>query len=303
MSYEHSLTAEETHEAQTPAWARVKAPEACRPFLGKYGLPEPFCSKKGPLGAKVTGVDRWQANHFIVCRPETAAILYGDYTPVPVAYRQGALPLFEEAAARYAAGLASHEDLATAFVTRALPELCGHPTIPPVAPHCRTDRGLLDEPLLASGRGFCNEQARVFVRLCQTRGIQARMVFLFYADKATGHTTAEFWTGEKWAMVDVSWHLVFPGPDGRLMSAGECHGDQRQRLCMAVAYQARMRQIVAMDDETLCGRAFPAGTRDRETAVRAKAAELRDYVRVRMPMERLTGHLWQFGILDYPLPE
>lgn len=302
MNETNGLTAEEVQEAQTPAWAQVKAPEACRPFLGRSGLPEPYHSKKTPLGPKVLGVDRWQANHFIVYRRETAAELYGAYSARTALCRPGALPLAERVAADYAAGLATAEEKATAFVTRALPERMPHATLPPVGPFCRTDRALDDEPLLASGSGFCNEQARVFIRLCQVSGIAARLVFLFYADKATGHTTAEFWTGEKWAMVDVSWYAVFPGPDGRLMSAAECHGNEAERLAMAVSYQTRLRQIAALSDEALCGRAFPAATPERAAAVATKAAELRAVVQQHMPLARLTAHLWQFGILNYPLP-
>jgi hypothetical protein len=100
----------------------------------------------------------------------------------------------------------------------------------------------------------------------------------------------------------MSWYTLFPGPDGDLMSTAECHGDAMRRLCLAVAYQNRMRQIVALSDEALCGRSIPAETPDRTVALAAKAAELRDYVRVRMPLDHLAGHFWQFGLLNYPLP-
>ena len=296
------LTAEQIQEQETPVWAQVKAPDGCRPFLGRKGLPEPFHSKQTPLGPKVLGVERWQANHFIVHRPETAGVLYGSYTPTTVDYRPGTLPAFEALAAEYTSGLIGNEEIAAAFVTRVLPERLPHATVPPVGAYCRTDRGLHDEALLATGSAYCSGQALAFIRLCQVRGIAARLVFLFYSDRQTGHTTAEFWTGSKWAMVDVSWYTLFPGPDGKLMSAADCHGDAAQRLCLAVAYQTRMRQIVAMSDEALCGRAFPSDTPDRAAAVRAKAAELRDYVRVRMPLDHLADHLWEFGILNYPLP-
>lgn len=286
-----------------PAWLEVQVPLACQSYLGKHGLSEPFCSKKGPLAPGVAGVDHWQANHFIVWRPETAAYLYGKTPPDPLNYRKGMLPHYEHVAERFAGHLRSAVEKATAFVCHALPAQILHPTIPPIGPYCRADRGLLDEPLLASGCGFCNEQARVFVRLCQVSGIPARLVYLFYADKVTGHTTAEFWTGEKWAMVDVSWYLVFPGPDGTLMSARDCHGDERQRLCLAAVYQARMRHLIALSDEDLCGRSLPPGTPDRSKLLVAKAQDRREYIRQLSSMERLAGHLWEFGILDYPLPE
>jgi hypothetical protein len=100
----------------------------------------------------------------------------------------------------------------------------------------------------------------------------------------------------------MSWYTLFPGPDGELMSTAECHGDATRRLCLAVAYQNRMRQIVALSDEALCGRSIPVETPDRAAVLAAKAADLRDYVRVRMPLGHLAGHFWQFGLLNYPLP-
>ena len=64
--------------------------------------------------------------------------------------------------------------------------------------------------LLKSGAGWCNEQAHVFVRLCQVADIPAHMVFLFYADNRSGHVVAEFHADGRWAMADTSWLCVFP---------------------------------------------------------------------------------------------
>lgn len=297
-----ALTAEEMQAEQTPAWAKEEIPAAFQPFLGKFGLPERWPARPGPLGKKVLGIDRWQANHFIVCRPETEAYLYGAYSPTGTSRRPGLLPAYERLAAAEAGLLSGAQEKAVAFVTRTLPAVIPHPTVPPIGPFCRTDRALDDEALLASGAGFCNEQARVFVRLCQVSGIPARLVFLFYADGATGHTTAEFWTGSKWAMVDVSWFMVFPGRDGTLMSALECHGRSVSRGLMADAYYDRMARILDLTDEALAGRSIPAETRDRPAAVGAKAAELRAYVRERFNKDYLAKHLDCFGLVNYPLP-
>lgn len=302
MAATSDLTAEELQAAQTPAWAKEQIPPSYQRYTGKGGLPEPWHSKVGPLGGKVLGLDRWFANHFIVYRAETATFLDTAYTPTAVSVEPGLLPLHEQTAAAYASPHQTTEEKAAAFVTRALPERIPHATVPPIGAHCRTDRALLDEPLLASGCGYCSEQARVFIRLCQVSGIPARMVYLFYADAATGHTTAEFWTGSKWAMVDVSWYTLFPGPEGTLMSAAECHGNAAQRACMARAYYDRMQVILGLTDEALCGRSIPPHTPYRDQAVAAKAAELRNYVQARNTPGYLADHLWQFGILNYPLP-
>jgi hypothetical protein len=290
------------HADRTPDWAKETVPDKYRPFLGRFGLPEPFASKPSTLGGKVEGIDRWQANRFVVWRPETAAWLYDGYTPTKVDYRPGLLPAYEKLAREYAGAATGNIAKAEALLTRALPERIPHATVPPVGAGCTADRALLDEPLLASGCAFCNEQARVFIRLCQVCGIQARMVFLFYADKQTGHTTAEFWTGEKWAMVDVSWYVLFPGPDGKLMTTAECHGSLPNRAAMAEAYYKRMGAIIALGDEQIAGRAVPAGTPDRAAVLRAKAETLRTYVREFHNKKYLAIHLWEFGLLNYPLP-
>lgn len=56
-----------------PEWARVPVPEWVKPFQGKNGMPEPWHSKRGSMcGGAVAGIDRYQANLFVVYRPETA---------------------------------------------------------------------------------------------------------------------------------------------------------------------------------------------------------------------------------------
>ncbi len=48
------------------------------------GPPEPLHSQPDPIGVGTWGVDYWQADNFIVYRPETADDLYKEYTPVRV---------------------------------------------------------------------------------------------------------------------------------------------------------------------------------------------------------------------------
>jgi len=270
----------ETDPPETPAWARENLPSWVAPFVGKQGLPDPWPQKKGPLGSATSGIDRWQANHFIVYRPETAAYLYQQYTPTKVAYRRGSLPAYEKVVEKYARGDATDRQKAMALL-KSLADVCRHPTIPPLGPRVRADRGLLDEDLLKSGGGFCNEQARVFVRLCQVAGIPARMVFLFYADNRTGHVVAEFFADGRWSMADTSWLCVFPAEDGHLLSAAEIHADEAGRQRAIAAYRARWREMLAMSDEYL------GGPGARTTLEKKLAAP------------DVPGC---FGVLNYPLP-
>jgi hypothetical protein len=294
---------EEIHAARCPAWAKDSLAPELQPYVGKFGLPDPFRQRQGPLGKGVAGIDRWQANRFIVYRPETARFLDSQYTPVRVDYKRGSLPSYEKLVDEYTRGRTTDCDKALALLTRAMAERFPHPTMPPLGPPCRADRALLDEDLLKSGCGFCNEQARVYVRLCQVAGIPARMVYLFYSDKRTGHTIAEIYLDGHWAMADASWFCVFPGADGRWMSAAECHEEGPNRLRVGEAYVARMKQIIALDDERLVGRhVLPEGdSAARRQKVAAEAAKVRTGLREKTA-RFLGDQLWKFGILNYPLP-
>lgn len=238
-----------------PAWLVDDVPERYQQFVARRGLPEPFHSGTKPLGMRTRGIDRWQANHFLVHNEQTADFIEREYTPRRVEYVRGTLPGFEKLAARY--GGEPRE-----FLTKALPK---HPTIPPCGPVCPTNRGLDDEALLRSGVGFCNEQARVFIRLCQVSGIPARLIFLFYADRKTGHTTAEYLRDGRWVFADVSWFIEING-----LSTAECH---RRPDVVCRAYKARLHSLVATNPDS------------RE-----------------MLLNR-NDEMWVFGVLNYPLPK
>lgn len=279
-----ATTAGPASKDDVPGWLKEELPDGVQPYVGKRGLPEPWSKRPGPLGSSVAGIDRWQANHFIVHRPETARFLEEAYTPLKVAYRPGTLPAYEKAVARHARGLTANGEKARALL-RAMPSLLRHPSIPPCGPHARPDRSLDDEALLQSGAGWCNEQARVFVRLCQAAGVPARMVFLFYADKRSGHVVAEFHADGRWALADTSWLCVFPGKDGRLLSAAEAHAEEGRRHAEA-AYRARYDELLTLSDEEL-------------TSGPRSAAKVRQALRAR---KTAPDRLYTFGVLNYPLP-
>ena len=288
---------------ECPAWSKETVPVWVEPYLGKYGLPMPFPQQKNALGNCTAGVDMWQANHFVGYCPETAGYLYESYTPTTLQYRPGAFPLCEKVVAQYTAGLATDREKALALLTRAIPELIAHPSIPPYSPDVRSDRALSDDELLESGLGWCNEQARVFVRLCQIAGIPARLVFLFYSDN-DGHVIAEFYADGRWCMADSSWGCVFPGADGKLMSAAQCHADAASKHRVQEAYLARAREVAKATDVHLVGRRY-AGMTDA-TAKAAKiaehAADLRQNLRAGRATGKLGDFLWAFGVMNMPLP-
>lgn len=294
----------ESAPAPCPPWAQEEVPEWARPFLGRFGLPEPYASQKEPLGHVTAGVDLWQANHFVVYRQETADYLYRRYTPVRMAYPPGILPRYEKLVARHTATLKSDREKALALLTRAMPDAILHPGIPPFGPDCPPDRAMSDEDLLKSRTGWCNEQARVFVRLCHVAGIPARMIFLFYSDRKSGHVVAEFYADGRWSMVDSSWCCAFPDARGNLMSAADCHATSANKLLAGEAYLRRIEEVGGYPDNRLVGARFAHihDEADRADRIRNDAAETRRDLQGRSA-KAMGEQLWTFGIVNYPLPQ
>src|SRR5258708_4108818 len=101
-----------------------------------------------------------------------------------------------------------------------------------VHPHISADtapnRAMTEEQLIESGRGWCNEQSRVFVALCEVMEIPSRLVFLFHSNLRSGHTTAEVLIDGRWVFFDVTFGVVATLPDGRLAEARDLSGPYRQ---------------------------------------------------------------------------
>ena len=292
-----------TKKADIPAWAIEEHPEWVRPYVARAGLPSPWHERREPLGAAVAGVDFWHANNFIVYRDETAGFLYEDCTPLIVHYQPGTFPAYERLAQNYSQDALSDRDKALALLTQVLPAALPHPTIPPLGPGRPRNRALADEALLESGVAWCNEQARAFVRLCQVSLIPARLVFLFYADRRTGHTTAEFYADGRWCMVDSTLFRAVPGPHGRLLNAAQCHEEGPNREYVGKAFRMRVEDLLAMADGDLVGRKFAgsAAGPERAAVVAEEAENVREEIS-KWTAELFAQRLWVFGVLNYPLP-
>jgi hypothetical protein len=278
MSQSGALT-----ESWTPGWAKETVPAWVVPFCGRPGLGKPWTDVDAPLGRTVAGIDFWHANHFVVCRQETSAYLYSDYTALRVDYREGTFPTIERAVA-HLRGQPTSMSLAIKVLTHVLPEVVKHPTVPPCGRWMPPSRGTDDEGLALSGIAWCNEQSRVFVRLCQVLGIPARMIFLFFANGKTGHVSSEFYADGKWVHADPSWFCVFPDAAGVPMSALECHTDVGKPLA-AKAIAERINLLQSLSDEAL-------GVQFQPNA-RGSLVEWANY---------LGNLLDRFGVMNYPLP-
>lgn len=282
-----------------PGWAKVQTPEWTKPFTARR-------LRGQTLGKAVRGVDFYHANEIIVYSRETADYLYKEYTPVEGSYIKGTLPSFEQLAGEFSEGLATDTEKALALLTKAIGFRMFHPAFPPLGPDCPPDRGLDDEDLLTSGCGWCNEQSRVFIRLCQVSGLQARMIHLNYSDMKTGHSVCEFYSGGAWHMADSTSLCVFPGPEGRLMSAAECHREEN-KIRVGDAYCARLKALMQLPDEELAGRKFAhiPEARERALKISAEAAAWRDKFSKVAPEDSSSQaglRLYKFGVINYPLP-
>lgn len=256
------------------------------PYVGKNGMTDSNHDKKGPLATGVKGLDRYQANHAINWNPQTAEYLYTQYTPLTVNYIPGTLPTYERVSAKYTVGCTTDTDKALALLTKAMPAVCKHPTMPPRGDPTRADRNLDDEALLKSGNAWCNEQARIFIRLCQVNGIQARMVHLI----GQHHTIAEFNADGRWALADASSFFVAPGKDGKLLSMADCHDQGEGQHYYAIAKAKRMKELAAMSDAEL-------NFRDPK-----KTAEFREKAE-HFDVEGLSARKdLGFMVINYPLP-
>lgn len=280
------LTGPEYTPPECPDWARVEVPAWVKPYQGKNGAPEPWHSKEGSTcGGVVKGIDRYQANLFILHRPETHDYLYSEYTPLDAGYERGLLPGYERVVERYTDATMSQTEKALALLQRAMPVVMRHPKMPPLGQDVGPDRNLMDEALLASGSGWCNEQARVFVRLCQVAGLQGRIVHLF----GQNHTVAEFHADGRWVFVDASWLFVARSDDGELLSTADCHDHGPGQRAYAYAKKQRFDELLAMSDERLD---IPA---ERSEQFRSKWREFDPEQIARR--EDIT-----FGVINNPLP-
>ena len=175
----------------------------------------------------VAGIDRQQTHSMIRLCEETEGLLYGaDFSPRKICYRRGSRPRIESVGCE---------------TPGAAMEWVRHNVRHPgFSSHVPPDRAMTEEQLIDSGRGWCNEQGRVFIALCEVMGIPARLCFLFHANGRTGHTATEVWTAGKWAMYDVTFGVHVKLPDGSPAEARDLAG--RHRSLAHPLYEPPLRE-------------------------------------------------------------
>lgn len=170
----------------------------------------------------VEGIDLEQPMNAILVTDETIPVLYGpDYSPTRLRYTPGSRPVLEQIVATLPGATPRERMLAALNWTATQVK---HPYL-----HGFTakNRAMTEEELIASGTGWCNEQARVFIALCEVMGIPGRVCFLTHENGLCGHATAEAYVDGKWAWCDPTFNVSVELPDGTLGTAAELSGPFR----------------------------------------------------------------------------
>ena len=173
------------------------------------------------LGVK--GLDLQQSMSATLLCDATVSALYGpDFSPTQVRYLPGSRPELE----KIAAGLDGSSTRER--VVAALRWVIAHVLHPYFAGDTAKDRALTEEAIIASGLGWCNEQARVFIALCEVMGVPGRMCFLSHKNSLCGHATTEIFVDGKWAWFDPTFGVYVSLPDGTLATSAELSGPYRE---------------------------------------------------------------------------
>jgi hypothetical protein len=182
----------------------------------------------------VRGIDRLLSYGKIRLAPETEAYLYNEYTPTEVRYRSGSRPRLEAITSEVLGSPPRIDRAAIRKLISWVPENVRHAAAVEDAP---PDRALPEEEIIASGWGWCNEQARVVVALAHTAGVAGRLVGTYSSAGPHGHMTAELYVEGTWAWVCATHDCVIPLPDGTWASAAEIWRDPEIRALFAVEWE------------------------------------------------------------------
>lgn len=193
------------------------------PYIGR-GFPGEIDRIIASVG--VAGIDLRQVQSAVRLCDQTEAILYGpDFSAQLVSYR-GGRTILEGIASRFTGSKTDRIAAAMAWTSNHII----HPHFTGATP---TDRAMTEEELIASGRGYCNEQARVFIALCGVMQIPARLCFLWHANGEVGHTATEVFLDGRWTFCDVTYRVRVQLPDRSFSEAR-----QLQKVHRDLAHQA-----------------------------------------------------------------
>jgi transglutaminase-like putative cysteine protease len=192
----------------------------------------------------VEGIDREQVQNAARLCQENSDYLYSEaFSPTRIRYTRGSRPELESIVATF------HGPTPRARMLEAMHWVSEHVVHPHFIGPLAADRNFTEEQLVASQCGWCNEQVRVFIALCEVMEIPARVCFLWHENGKCGHTASEVFIEGRWAFVDVTFGVTVELPDGRFAEARELWKGHRQLAHEAYArtlplYYARTKPYV-----------------------------------------------------------
>lgn len=189
----------------------------------------------------VRGIDRYHTFSQIRLAPETAKYLYQKYTPLKVKYYKGSRPKLEKILFKICGEIYKPSKDNIFKILEWVAMNIKHAQY--VKGDAPPDRVLSEEELIASGWGWCNEQARVFVTLSQIIGCPARMCGICDKNYDSGHMTAEVYVDGKWCFIDPTHGTVVELLDGSWASAKEISWERQAQEYTDKAYPVFLKKI------------------------------------------------------------
>ncbi len=177
-----------------------------------------------------------------ICAVTERAIYEGEFSPRHICYHKGSRPVLETIVQH--GGINPdvetvvtlmgwvHQNVRHAWTSEVV--------LPP-------DRNFTEEEIISSGTGWCNEQARVFIGLCEVLELPARLCFVFHQDIPFGHAAAEVFLDNRWCFFDPTFDLHVKLPAGRVAKVTELAGPWRPlaHKCYQAAYQRFIPKIAS----------------------------------------------------------
>lgn len=160
----------------------------------------------------VKGIDLEHSLNYIDLDDVTVDFIYDKYTHSKVLYRPGSRPFLEDVLANLGLTDGQHTQLEKVqkiadYVTQKIPWAGFYHK--ETGSKLAADRSFVEEDLIESGYGWCNEQARIFCCLTQIAGLCSRIVMACNKEKKFGHVVCEGLLDDGWMLVDQSLGLLF----------------------------------------------------------------------------------------------
>ncbi|MEI8248415.1 MAG: transglutaminase-like domain-containing protein [Lentisphaerota bacterium] len=184
----------------------------------------------------VGGIDLEQSLNYIALADVSLDFIYDKYTSGRLIYAAGSRPVLEAIAAGLVGGIADELekiDKLTTFVAEKVP-WAGYYHLA-MGHKLACNRNLNEEDLIASGFGWCNEQARLLCALTQVVGIPSRLVFAA-ARKGGGHVVVEALTSNGWLLIDQSFCYLFIN-NGKIVDAYNVWHNKQNRNYFESGYK------------------------------------------------------------------